>query len=31
MPKIKLGMDVLTATKQRIAKVFDDFDRISRK
>lgn len=28
MPKRKLGMDVLTAAKQRIEYVFDNFDRI---
>ncbi len=28
MPKRKLGIDVLTAARQRIAKVFDDFPRI---
>ena len=28
MPKNYLGMDVLTAAKQRITKVFDDFPRV---
>jgi predicted phosphoadenosine phosphosulfate sulfurtransferase len=28
MPKIGLGMDVLTAARQRIAKAFDDFPKI---
>ena len=28
MPKIKLGMDVLTAAKDRVSKAFDDFEKV---
>ena len=28
MPKIKLGMDVLTAARDRVSKAFDDFEKI---